>query len=46
MIAEEEEMKQKIKNICNDCEDCKLFIKDTTLELYATEDSCRRYYSY
>lgn len=39
---EHEEAKQKIHYIDNDCEDCRLFIKDTTLEIYSTEDSCRR----
>ena len=38
---EQDETKQKIININNDCDDCKVFIKDTTLDLYSLEDSCR-----
>jgi hypothetical protein len=38
---EQDETKQKIISINNDCDDCKLFIKDTTLDLYSLEDSCR-----
>ena len=37
----QEDAIQQINSINNDCKDCKLFIKDTTLELYSIEDECR-----